>query len=90
MEKADFQEHSSKFFRALVLNGNSRRVRTTITVGIDEHLPTPKETSNGRRETWRDSQCRVSNSDGLSRNAPRTHISQEPRSPLNPSSSVRQ
>ena len=52
MEKADFQEHSNEVFRALLLNGNVWVVRTSCAVGIDEHLPTPKETSNGRRDTW--------------------------------------
>ena len=50
-EMVDFQEHSNEAFCALLLNGNEWTARTTSAVGIEEHLPTHRETSNGRHDT---------------------------------------
>ena len=52
VEKVNFQERSNELFCALLFNAKTWKARTNLTIGIKEHLPTHRETSNGYRDIW--------------------------------------
>ena len=89
MEEVDSQEHSNEFFCALLLNRKEWTARTIQTVGIIAHLPSREKLCAYAVILGKHSQRRVSDSDGSSRNAPWTHVSQESHLPLNSISSVK-